>query len=314
MLENELYQRPERHPVITLLLILAIVGIGFIFVGPFIGFFAALPFYPGSMLDMTEAIQDPVNHPELKIPLYIMQGFATLIGLIVGPSLFLARDGKPVSQFFRNYKAELLPIIITVIVVIVFMVVNSVFIEWNATVDFPSFLDNFERWARELEDNAERTTEYLTNFTAWWEFLIAVLVIAVLPAIGEELVFRGLIQNELYKGTKNIHVSIWFAAILFSTIHFQFFGFVPRMLLGALFGYLYYWSGSLSLAILAHFVNNGASLLALYLYQKGTFEFDMETPQAAPANVVMFAAVVAGGLLYYFYKYFEHRKPSLPPL
>ncbi|HEY0744547.1 MAG TPA: CPBP family intramembrane glutamic endopeptidase [Chryseosolibacter sp.] len=314
MLENELYQRPERHPVITLLLILSIVGIGFIFVGPFIGFFAALPFYPGSMLEMTEAIQDPVNHPELKIPLYIMQGFATLIGLIVGPALFLARDGKPVSLFFKNGKAEFLPIIITIIVVIVFMVVNSIFIEWNSTVNFPSFLDDFERWARELEDNAERTTEYLTQFASWWEFMIAVLVIAVLPAIGEELVFRGLIQNELYKATKNIHVSIWFAAILFSTIHFQFFGFVPRMLLGALFGYLYYWSGSLSLAILAHFVNNGASLLALYLYQKGTFEFDLETPQSAPANVVMFAALVTGGLLYYFYKYFEHRKPSLPPL
>lgn len=314
MLENELYQRPERHPVITLLLILAIVGIGFIFVGPFIGFFAALPFYPGSMLEMTEAIQDPVNHPELKIPLYIMQGFATFVGLIVGPTLFLARDGKPVSLLFKNNKAEILPIIVTVVVVIVFMVVNSVFIEWNSTVNFPSFLDDFERWARELEDNAERTTEYLTQFTSWWELMIAVLVIAVLPAIGEELVFRGLIQNELYKATKNIHVSIWFAAILFSTIHFQFFGFVPRMLLGALFGYLYYWSGSLSLAILAHFVNNGASLLALYLYQKGTFEFDMETPQAAPANVVMFAALVTGALLYYFYKYFEHRKPSLPPL
>ncbi|HEY0656172.1 MAG TPA: CPBP family intramembrane glutamic endopeptidase [Chryseosolibacter sp.] len=314
MLENELHQRPYRGPVTTLLLILAIVAVGFIFVGPFVGLLAALPFYPGTMLEMLEALKDPTADPGLKIPLYIMQGFATLIGLIVGPALFLARDGKPISVFFTKNKLEILPMVITIIVVIVFMVVNSVFIEWNSTFDFPSFADDFERWARGLEDEAERTTEYLTTFASNWEVLIAIFVIAILPGIGEELVFRGLIQNELFKATKNIHVSIWFAAFLFSAIHFQFFGFVPRLLLGALFGYIYYWSGNLSLAILAHFVNNGVSVLAIYFHQKGTFDFDMETPQAAPANAVIFASVVTAGLLYYFYKYFEHRKPSLPPL
>jgi membrane protease YdiL (CAAX protease family) len=293
---------------------LSIVGVGFIFVGPFVGFFAALPFYPGSMFELVEALKDPVNHPELKVPLYIMQGFSTLIGLIIGPSLFLAAESKPVSIFFRKNKMEILPVIVTAIIVIFFMAVNSIFIEWNSTVDFPSFMDGFEKWARELEDSAEKTTEFLTKFESEGELLIAVIVIAILPAIGEELVFRGLIQNELFKSTKNIHVSIWFAAFLFSAIHFQFFGFIPRLFLGALFGYLYYWSGNLSIAIFAHFVNNGVSLLALYLYQKGTFEFDIESPQSAPASVVIFAAVVTAGLLYYFYKYFEHRKPSLPPL
>jgi uncharacterized protein len=314
MLENQLYKRPYRGPVFTLLLILAIVAVGFIFVGPFIGMLAALPFYPGTMLEMFEALKDPTSDPGLKIPLFIMQGFATLIGLIVGPALFLARAGKPISIFFKKNKVEILPVIVTVIVVIVFMVVNSIFIEWNSTFNFPSFADEFEQWARSLEDEAERTTQYLTTFTSEWEVLIALLVIAVLPGIGEELVFRGLIQNELLKATKNIHVSIWFAAFLFSAIHFQFFGFVPRMFLGALFGYIYYWSGNLSLAMLAHFVNNGISVIALYLHQQGKFNFDMETPQAAPANVVLFAAAVTTGLLYYFYKYFEHRKPSLPPL
>lgn len=314
MLENELLQRPERHPVINLLLIIAIVGIGFAFVGPFIGVLAALPFYPGTLIDMMEAMQDPVAHPELKIPLFIIQGFTTLVGLIIGPALFLARDGKGVSILFKNNHPQPVPIILTIVIVVVFAVVNSVFISWNAGIDFPPFLDNFERWARNLEDANEEIIKHLTEFTSIWELLIAMLVIAVLPAIGEELVFRGLIQNELYRGTKNIHVSIWFAAFLFSTIHFQFFGFVPRLFLGALFGYLYYWSGNLSLAILAHFVNNGASLLALYLYQQGTFEYDFETQQSAPANVVMIAGVATAALLYYFYKYFEHRKTSLPPL
>jgi uncharacterized protein len=314
MLENELYQKPERHPIINFFMILAIVAIGFIFVGPLIGFFVGLAFYPGDMLEMLDALKDATGDPNLKIPLYIMQGFATLFGLIVGPWLFLLRDGKNPSQFFRHNRIELLPVIITVLVVIVFMAVNSVFIEWNSKVDLPAFADNFEKWARSLEDEAEKTTAYLTNFSSTGELVLALVVIALLPAIGEELVFRGLFQNELFRATKNIHVAIWFTAILFSTIHFQFFGFVPRLLLGALFGYLYYWSGNLTLAILAHFVNNGVSVVALYLSQKGSFEFDLESPEAAPANVVMFATLVTAALLYFFYKHFEHRKPSLPPL
>ena len=111
--------------------------------------------------------------------------------------------------------------------------------------------------------------------------------------------------------TGNIHISIWFAAILFSAIHFQFFGFVPRLLLGALFGYLYYWSGSLMLAILAHFVNNAVSVTALYLYQEGQFTFDVESQESAPLNVVILSGILTVGLLYYFYKYYQDRKPAI---
>ena len=146
------------------------------------------------------------------------------------------------------------------------------------------------------------------------DLLVAMLVIAVLPAIGEELVFRGLIQNELYRGTKNIHVAIWVAAILFSAIHFQFFGFVPRLLLGALFGYLYYWSRNLWIPILAHFVNNGLSVLVMYFYQRGSFEYDLENPESVPLNAVIISGVVTIGLLYYLYQYFQAHKPHRPTL
>lgn len=312
MLESDLSARPERHPVVNLIIILLFVGLGFVFVGPFIGFFVALPFYDGGMQDMMNAIQDPVSHPELKIPLYIIQGFATLVGLIVAPAVFMTGNQASIIDFFKHRRTDWIPVVVTAFVVVIFMAVNSVFIEWNAGFQFPEFAKEFENWARDRENEATQLTEYLTKFDSTGELIVALLVIAVLPAIGEEIVFRGLIQNELFRATKNIHLSIWIAAILFSAIHMQFFGFVPRVLLGALFGYLYYWSGNLSLAILAHFVNNGVSVVAMYLYQKGTFEFDLETPQAAPANVVMFSAVLTGGLLYYFYKYFEHRKPSIP--
>jgi membrane protease YdiL (CAAX protease family) len=312
MLENELKSRPERHPFINLVLILLFVGLGFVFVGPMIGFFAALPFYEGSMTDMITNVQDAANHPELKIPLYIVQAFATLVGLILAPAAFMVGNRTSITTFFRNQNTQWIPVIVTAFVVIVFMAVNSIFIEWNAGFQFPEFAKNFEAWARDRENEATQLTEFLTKFDSTGELILALVVIAVLPAIGEELVFRGLIQNELFRGTKNIHVAIWVSAILFSAIHLQFFGFLPRLLLGALFGYLYYWSGNLTLAMVAHFVNNGVSVVAMYFYQRGAFEFDLETPEAAPANLVIISALLTGGLLYYFYKYFEHRKPSIP--
>lgn len=310
MFENQIDARPERHPVINLIIILLMVALGFIIVGPIIGFLIALPFYDGGMIELTEAIQDPLKHPEVKMPLYIIQGCATFVGLIVAPAIFLIRERRSLSDFFKSPVA-FLPLIATIFVVIVFMAVNSVFIEWNAGLDFPTFADEFESWARDREDAAAELTEFLTRLTSPIELFVALIIIAVLPAIGEEIVFRGLIQNELYRGTKNIHTAIWVAAILFSAIHMQFYGFVPRLLLGALFGYLYYWSGNLLLAIIAHFVNNAVSVVALYFYQQGKFTFDVESQESAPLNVVIPSALLTGALLYYFYKFYQGRKTAI---
>jgi membrane protease YdiL (CAAX protease family) len=189
------------------------------------------------------------------------------------------------------------------------MIVNSILMDWNLNFEFPSFLKGFEHWVREREHAVALKTEMLYKFDSSVELLIALLVIAVLPGIGEELVFRGLIQNELYRGTGNIHLSIWIAAAIFSALHMQFFGFVPRLLLGALFGYLYYWSANLSFAMLAHLIFNGATLAFLYFHQKYSFELDIESPVT-----VLTSAGLAGALLFYFYKYFENRKPPVHQL
>src|SRR5690606_36025116 len=103
----------------------------------------------------------------------------------------------------------------------------SIFIEWNADLDLPDFLQGFERLAKEREEYARTITTFLTQFDSTGQFVLAFVVIAILPAIGEELVFRGLIQRELIRGNVNVHVAIWFAAFLFSAIHMQFYGLVP---------------------------------------------------------------------------------------
>lgn len=95
--------------------------------------------------------------------------------------------------------------------------------------------------------------------------LLGVVVLALLPAFGEELVFRGSLQPILQQQLRNPHAGVWVSALLFSAIHGQWLGFVPRCLLGALFGYLVLWSGSVWPAMMAHFCNNLLSFLAYKL-------------------------------------------------
>lgn len=308
MLGYELNQKAEQPPVVSLLLIFVTVFLGFAIVGPMIGFFISMPFYPGDAMEYLNALQGDIpQHPEIKTALYVMQGCATAIGLIFAPALLLMTQEKSIKDLFRTQHLDPLPILLTVIVVIVFMGLNSFFVEWNSGIEFPDFMERFEIWARQNEDKATGITQFLTHFDSTLQVFVAMVVIAILPAIGEELVFRGLIQKEFYRGTKNIHLSIWISAILFSAIHIQFYGFVPRMLLGALFGYLYYWSGSLWISILAHFINNGIAVLGMYLHQIGYFDFDVESAEAAPLPLVIFSAVLTIILLYSFRRYYDQK-------
>jgi len=303
---SELTGISQRPALFSLIFILLTASMGFIIVGPALGFFFAIPFYEGSMMDLVQKIQNPLAHPEIRLPVLIMQGCATLIGLIIIPTLYLISIEKqnPIT-WMKSKSNSLLIILVVAVLVITFFAPNSIFIEWNANFAFPEFLKEFGEWARERENFAEKFTKFFTTFDSTGEFLFGLLVIAVLPAIGEELVFRGILQPELYRATGNHHAAIWISAIIFSAFHMQFFGFVPRMLLGALFGYLYVWSGNLFLAMFAHFVNNGFSVLMMYLYQKGVITVDMESSDSAPWSVALIFTIVFAGLLYYFKKYHD---------
>ncbi|MBT1687234.1 CPBP family intramembrane glutamic endopeptidase [Dawidia soli] len=289
----------------TILLVLVAVLLGFQIIGPLIGFFIALPFYPGTFLDMSEAIKDPLGHPEMKVPLFIMQGCATFFGLIVVP-VILVRILRSRDYTVGLFTGPIFPqtALITIALIFAFTGVNSIFIEWNQNITFP---DGIEQTLKSLEDLLRKQTEFLTKFDSTGQLILAVVVVSILPGIGEELVFRGIIQREFYRATRNIHVSIWVAAAIFSAIHMQFYGFVPRMLLGALFGYLYYWSGSLTMAMLAHLFNNGMMVLALYFYQKGALDIDVESTEAAPWHIVASCTLATGALCFLFWKYYRDR-------
>jgi membrane protease YdiL (CAAX protease family) len=134
----------------------------------------------------------------------------------------------------------------------------------NSEMHFPEWLSRVEKWVADKENEANNLLEMFSADT-FWIMMLNLFMLALLPAIGEEMIFRGIFQRIFQKLFRNDHVGIWVIAFLFSAIHLQFFGFVPRFILGLVLGYLYYWSGTLWLPMLAHFVNNAVPTIGVYL-------------------------------------------------
>ena len=293
------------------LLIITIVSslLGFQLIGILIGGLVALPFYDGNFINLFEAISDPLHNPEVKIPFMITQGVGSAFGMIFIPWFIYTRIFK-LSLNFGQTKATIQPILFTFLIVLFFMVVNSPVGEWNQNIKFPASFSGLEQALQLMEENMKVLTALLIEFNSFGEFILGLVVIAVIPAIGEELVFRGLVQNHLVRITKNIHVAIWVAAFIFGAIHMQFYGLFPRMLLGALFGYLYYFSGKLSYAMFAHFFNNGVAVVAVYMHQLGKIEYDIESNQSLLWYQVLISASVLILLLFAFERNSKKEKIS----
>lgn len=294
----------QQRPGFSLffLILLTISGL---FFGNFIGALVIILF-EGFSQETLNVLQDPMSHPEAQSILLLLQAMGSIFGLLVAPVIHISLvDKKPLSNFFNTKNLYKVPVYIVFFSTIALIVANSIVIEWNMELDYSWISPAFEEWARTMEEQREELTRLFTNFESFGVFLLGFLVIAVIPGIGEELVFRGLVQPKLQVITKNPHIAIWLTALLFSVIHFQFYGFFPRMLLGALFGYIYYWSGNLLYPIFAHFVNNGFTLVMLYMYQQRVTDFDIESVESVPLPTVLLALTVGMGLLFYFRRYFR---------
>lgn len=168
----------------------------------------------------------------------------------------------------------------TVLYVVAFMLVAIPFINmlsWlNQQIILPEALSEIEKMMQSSEVQIAEITEKMLNVHSLDALLFNVFLVAVVPALGEELFFRGTIQR-LLSDWKGALFAIWITAFVFSAIHMQFYGFLPRMLLGAFLGYLLLWSGSLWLPIIAHFVNNSVAVVFYYLKFNGVKVIDVET-------------------------------------
>ncbi len=220
----------------------------------------------------------------------VTQVFTFLFPVLV---FFFLFGGKNVNQLLLKKGGAL------VLLAPVLMFFANGIIDISAKINKALIPDNsiLERAFKPTEEMAERITKLMLDVDTPVPMWVTFLSIAIIPALFEELSFRGVFLPLLAKMTGNVHVAIWITAALFSLIHVQFYGFLPRMLMGALLGYLVIWSGSLWASILAHFANNA---LAIVLYRQFG---SLETPEGATMNQwysYLVSAVLFTFLVVYF--------------
>jgi membrane protease YdiL (CAAX protease family) len=174
--------------------------------------------------------------------------------------------------------------------------------ELNKGMKLPDFLKSLEQWMLIKELEMAEMTKQLLKMNSLGELVFNIFLLAVIPAIGEEFIFRGCLQRIFGRWSGNKHVAIWLTAIIFSAIHVQFYGFVPRMFLGALFGYLFTWSGTIWIPILAHFMNNAIAVTTAYVYQQQGISLDkLDQPEPVAFYVYILSLFAFGALLWSFY-------------
>lgn len=237
--------------------------------------------------DVSQMLQNPQQFPNSWWYLMLLQAISHLFTfLIPGVIYWRWSEQHRVEEFVRRPLPSYLLLAIALLIVLVFMPFNSWIIEWNGNLHLPQGLQRIEEWMLRKEDELATMTRFLTNFSTGAELIVALVVIAIIPAVGEEVLFRGIIQRKIFHKIGDMHASIWATAALFSAIHLQFYGFVPRMLLGAMFGYMYAWTRNLWTPIFAHFINNAATVVIVFLSHQQVINFDIEKSDSSVSWIV----------------------------
>jgi len=234
-----------------------------------LSYLIAIPFVGANQLSK---VFSGANPDDIKI-ISLLKYFQVIqsIGLFIIPPIIL-------GYFFEGNSWKYLSLTkkngfrIYVLAFLCIMVISP-FISYIGTLNnqmtFPSAFSGIENWMKNMEDAADLMIKRFIQTNSLGGISFNIFMIAIIPAIGEEFLFRGVLQKIITSLTKNYLWGIWITAFIFSALHFQFFGFIPRMVLGALFGYLLIYTGSLWIPIFCHFINNLTGVIFLYLEKNG---------------------------------------------
>ena len=229
----------------------------------------------------------------LKMSLFIMTIFTFLIPALLFTWLIFKKNSSAFLGLSKSPKLSWLAMVGAMLILLMPIIQFS--FELNQGLPLPS-------WMSKMEDSANDTLIQLLQMEHLGHLLVNIGLIAILPALGEELLFRGVIQKYLYSIFAKPQISVWVTAFLFSAIHLQFEGFIPRFLLGLFLGYLYYWTKNLWLPIVAHFLNNAMMLVFAYTMPEDQFAVEEAALPDIPLLVVVLALVLLIPGIQFFHK------------
>jgi len=234
---------------------------------------------------------------------YMVLGVSSAATFIAPAYIFQRRNNEK-DLFLRQNLTDWKTYAFSILFLVAFAPCMSLIADWNAQMQFSESWNDLQEWMRIKEDEMAVLTESIVMTTAWDKLLLNIVVIAVLPGIGEELFFRGALQQIGTRIFKNEYIAVWVVAIIFSAIHLQFYGFFPRLLLGVFFGYLVIWTRNIWTAVIAHFVNNSmVVILAFYYATQGKSYAELMESDSYPIIVYLGSFVFSIIIAFIFYQY-----------
>ncbi len=292
----------DSSPILKLLLVFAVMFVSLMIIS-ILSLALAVPIFHISMLQLNDLLKGNIMDLNIAMLKYfqVTQSIALFIipSVITNYLLF-----KPERGFLTNSK---FPPIMLVLLVLITMIISSpiinILLKWNSFIRFPSFMSAIESKLQEFENNAADLTLKLLTGARLSSFIVNILMIAIIPAIGEEFLFRGIFQRIFAEWFKNMNVAILLAAALFSAFHMQFYGFIPRFVLGVFFGYLFYWQSNIWIPVMAHFFNNSFAVTIEFLDHKNNSHLsDMLNKFQSLIPVIILSSIITVFLMYWMQK------------
>lgn len=232
--------------------------------------------------------------------------------LFILPSLLFARYGTQSKIHYLGITKR--PALNTTLIagfgMILALPLINLLADLNQQIHLPASLHGIEQWMKNSEEKSKLITEAFLQGNDVNSLLVNLFVVAFMAGLSEELFFRGMLQKVLIDCFKNKHVAIWIGAIIFSAFHLQFYGFIPRVLMGAYLGYLFAWSGSLWPGIIAHFMNNGSAVFGAWLVNRGTINEDIDTVGTNGAQEWIYVFVSAAMVVFSLILIYRIEKPK----
>lgn len=271
---------------------------------------SGMVFFKVGMEEAISLMSDMQNPGSVSFLKYVQA--VTSFGLFIVSSFIIAMflDYNVFAFLFLRSKPAQLSLVLVILMIIMVLPFSNLLTDINRQLILPESLQGVQQFFEEKESQMEGIMRSFLSVQGFWALMANLLIIAVIPAIGEELLFRGVFQRLFISLTKSPHIGIIITAVIFSALHLQFLSFLPRFILGVMFGYIVHWSSSLWPAILAHFINNSLAVLYYYYFYSGKTELDLDQIGIPGHSLYLglISFVITLSLLFGIYKNMKGRK------
>ena len=252
--------------------------IAYLFLFLLIGIFIAGIF--AGLILMIPAIN---NYGDIS-EIYVNTIMQSIFAIALPAYLIVAWTNREPAHYLKMVEDDKLSSkMIFALLVFVFSYLFASFLaQLNKGMILPESMKDIEEMMRSMEDAALETTNLLLSGKSLGSLILNLIVVAGFAAISEELFFRGALQQFIYEKFKNNHVTVWLTALVFSLVHFQFYGFLPRLFLGAILGYLFNYTQNLWAPILFHFLNNATVIILNFFWSDREWYKNLEETSVTP--------------------------------